>query len=52
MITNKNNVSLNMVVFLAHDEYDHIKEANYISVTSLLKPIRAIITGLNSKANA
>ena len=52
MITNNKNISLNMAIFLATDNYDYNKESNYISVTSLLKPLRAIITGLNSKASA
>lgn len=42
-ITNKNDISLEMAVWLLHDEYDHISEANYISATSLMKPIRHIV---------
>ena len=37
-----------MAVYLAHDDYDAIKEENYISVTSLLKPLKAIILGMRA----
>lgn len=42
-ITNIHGVPLSLAVWLVHDEYDHISDPNYISVTSLLKPIRHII---------
>lgn len=42
-ITNMNQVALPVAVWLVHDEYDYIKENNYISATSLLKPIRQIV---------
>ena len=42
-ITNRNDIPLGLAVWLVHDEYDYIKEPNYISVTSLMKPLRHII---------
>lgn len=42
-IANNTNVSLDVAVWLLHDEYDYINEENYISVTGLMKPIRHII---------
>lgn len=42
-ITNEAAVSLDLAVWLLHDEYDYVQEENYISVTSLMKPIRQII---------
>ena len=43
MLKNESNVSLPLAMFLAHDDYDMVKEPNYISATALIKPIRAII---------
>lgn len=43
LFTNNTGISLSLAVWLAHDEYDYINEPNYISVTSLMKPIRHII---------
>lgn len=51
MLTNENNVPLPMAVLLAHDEYDHVKTHNYISVTGLLKPLKAIILGTRVPAS-
>lgn len=42
-ITNKGDIPLGLAVWLLHDEYDYVQEPNYISVTSLMKPIRHII---------
>lgn len=42
-ITNKLNVSLPLAVWLLHDEYDYVNDPNYISATSLLKPIKQLI---------
>jgi hypothetical protein len=42
-ITNTADISLDLAVWLLHDEYDYVQEENYISVTSLMKPIRQII---------
>lgn len=41
--SNVSSVPLSMAVFLATDHYDHIDEPNYISATSLIKPIRQLI---------
>lgn len=41
--TNLTGISLSLAVWLAHDEYDYINTPNYISVTSLMKPLRHII---------
>lgn len=43
--SNKENLPLSLAVFLAHDEYPHAQDVMRISVTSLLKPIKAIILG-------
>ncbi len=40
---NKTNVNLPMAIWLLNDTYYYIKEKNYISVTSLLKPIRELV---------
>lgn len=42
-ITNKEGISLPLAVWLVHDDYDFITDANYISVTQLMKPLRQII---------
>jgi hypothetical protein len=43
-ITNNSGVSLPLAVWLAHDEYDYVQGVkNYISVTTLMKPLRQII---------
>lgn len=44
MITNNTGVSLAMAVWLVNDDYDYQKaKPNYISVTTLLKPLRQIV---------
>lgn len=43
MITNNSDISLALAVWLLHDEYDYIDQENYISATSLMKPLRHII---------
>ena len=43
--TNKHNISLATAVWLIYSEYDHIDLPNYISATTLLKPIKQIILG-------
>lgn len=43
VITNNSDISLEMAVWLLHDDYDHIKEENYISATGLMKPLRHIV---------
>ena len=50
MITNQSDVSLALAVWLLFDEYDYQSMKNYISATSLLKPIRQII--LPSRVNS
>ena len=42
-ITNNAGINLALAVWLIHDEYDYVNEPNYISVTTLLKPLRQII---------
>ncbi|QDH84177.1 hypothetical protein Axy13_043 [Achromobacter phage vB_AxyP_19-32_Axy13] len=42
-VTNMHQVSLPLAVWLLHDEYDYVKEDNYISATALLKPLRHIV---------
>lgn len=42
-ITNNSGIPLAIAVWLVHDEYDYINEPNYISATSLMKPLRHII---------
>jgi hypothetical protein len=44
-ITNVNDVSLALAVWMVNDDYDHINEPNYISATALMKPLRHIILG-------
>lgn len=43
IITNKHNIPLPMAVWLLNDEYDYIDDPNYISATSLMKPMRSLI---------
>lgn len=42
-ITNRGDIPLGLAVWLLHDEYDYIKEPNYVSVTGLMKPIKHIV---------
>lgn len=42
-ITNNTGIPLGLAVWVMHDDYDYINEPNYISVTSLMKPVRQII---------
>jgi len=42
-VTNTMDISLPLAVWLLHDEYDYINEPNYISATSLMKPLRQIV---------
>lgn len=44
MITNNTDTPLALAVWLLHDEYDYVKGIeNYISATSLMKPLRQIV---------
>lgn len=45
VITNRNNISIPLAVWLALDEYDYDGRENVISATTLLKPIRQIVLG-------
>lgn len=42
-ITNRHDISLPLAVWLLHDEYDYVNEPNYISATSLLKPVKQLL---------
>lgn len=42
-ITNNTGVSLAMAVWAVHDDYDYSKIENYISATSLMKPLRQVV---------
>jgi hypothetical protein len=43
IITNRTDIPLALAVWLLHDEYDFINAPNYISATTLMKPIRQIV---------
>jgi hypothetical protein len=43
IISNHTDIPLALAVWLLHDEYDFILEPNYISATTLMRPIRHII---------
>ena len=43
IITNDHDISLPLAVWLLHDDYDYVKDENYISATSLLKSTKQII---------
>lgn len=43
MITNFNDISLSLAVWLVNDDYDYISQPNYISVTTLMKPLKQFI---------
>lgn len=42
-ITNNADISLPLAVWLIHDEYDYINLPNYISVTTLMRPVKQIV---------
>lgn len=42
-ITNNSGIPLALAVWLVHDEYDFVKDDQYISVTGLMKPLRQIV---------
>jgi len=42
-ITNQHDISLPLAVWLLHDEYDYVNDKKYISVTTLMKPLKQII---------
>ena len=42
-VTNNAGLNLAVAVWLAHDDYDYIDKPNYISVTTIIKPVRQIV---------
>ena len=44
-ITNNSGIPLALAVWCVHDEYDYVNEPNYISITTLMKPLRQIVLG-------
>lgn len=42
-VTNDLDISLPMAVWLLHDTYDYVDKPNYISATTLMKPLRQIV---------
>lgn len=42
-ITNKANIPLTLAVWAVNDDYDYKSDPNYISVTTLLKPLKMIL---------
>lgn len=42
-ITNNSNIPLGLAVWLLHDEYDYNADPRYLSVTTLMKPLKQII---------
>lgn len=42
-ISNVHDIGTALAVWLVHDEYDYVNETNYISATSLMKPIRQLL---------
>ena len=42
-VTNTTDINLPLAVWLMHDEYDYIDKPNYISATSLMKPLRHLL---------
>ena len=43
MLKNSTGIPLSVAVWLATDSYDYVQDPNYISATSLLKPLKSII---------
>lgn len=52
MLTNTNNLSLSVSVWLATDNYDHTSDPKHISATSLLKPIKSLILGRRATSSS
>ena len=42
-ITNNQDIALPLAIWLLNDEYDYINDPNYISVTTLMKPLKQIV---------
>jgi len=51
-VSNNSNMSLPLSIFMVHSDYDLIKGDDYISATSLLKPIKSTILGGRIKGSA
>lgn len=49
-LTNTQDIDLSLAVWLMHDEYDYVYEPNYISVTTLMKPLKQIILAKRIKS--
>ena len=52
MYTNKYNIDLPLAIWLSQDSYDHDPRPNLISATSILKPLRAIVLGLQHQGSS
>lgn len=50
--TNDTGIPLSLAVWLAMDEYEHTSDPYTISATSLLKPTRELILGLQNSSNS
>ncbi|AMD43396.1 hypothetical protein ZC03_009 [Pseudomonas phage ZC03] len=48
-LTNNHNIPLLLAAWLMSDEYDYIYDPNYISVTTLMKPLQEIVLGPRAK---
>lgn len=42
-LNNSSGITLPLAVWLAHDTYDYVADPNYLSVTSIMKPVRQIV---------
>lgn len=42
-MTNNSGIDISLAVWLAGDDYDYVDKPNYISVTTLIKPLKQII---------
>ena len=51
MLTNNENISLPLAVWLAQDDYDHNDDPMVISTSSLIKPIRQLVLSRRYKLN-
>lgn len=45
-LTNNAGINLAVAVWLAHDDYDYNNDPSYISVTTIIKPVRQIVLGM------
>lgn len=51
-LTNSHNIPLLLSAWLMSDEYDYILDPNYLSATSLMRPIQEIVLGPRAAAMA